>query len=145
NRVLDLDWISPKREALFCGGDALIRRSVLEEVNGFDERLIAGEEPEMCWRIRAEGYKIVGGDRLMVAHDRAVSRCSQYWRRALRSGFALAEISTRFRHTSSPLWLRESRRNILQGIIMLALLLLAPTLAIVCRTPIPIVFAIGIV
>jgi cellulose synthase/poly-beta-1,6-N-acetylglucosamine synthase-like glycosyltransferase len=145
NRVLDLDWVYPVRQALFCGGDALIRRSVLEEVNGFDERLIAGEEPEMCWRIRAKGYKIVGVDRSMVAHDLAMTRCSQYWRRALRSGFALAEISNRFRHTSSPLWLRESRRNILQGIIMLALFLLAPTLAIICRTPIPIALAIGIV
>src|SRR5215469_1530947 len=145
NRVLDLDWVFPEGQALFCGGDALIRRSVLEEVNGFDERLIAGEEPEMCWRIRAKGYKIVGVDRSMVAHDLAMTRCSQYWRRALRSGFALAEISARFRHTSSPLWLRESRRNILQGIIMLSLFLLAPTLAIVCRTPIPIALAIGIV
>ena len=145
NRVLDLDWVYPEGQALFCGGDALIRRSVLEEVNGFDERLIAGEEPEMCWRIRARGYNIMGVDRAMVAHDLAMTRWSQYWRRALRSGFALAEISTRFRHTSSPLWLRESRRNILQGIIMLALFLLAPTLAIVCHTPIPIVLAIGIV
>jgi GT2 family glycosyltransferase len=145
NRVLDLDWVYPERQALFCGGDALIRRSVLEEVNGFDERLIAGEEPEMCWRIRARGYQIMGVDRSMVVHDLAMTRWSQYWRRALRSGFALAEISTRFRHTSSPLWLRESRRNILQGIIMLALFIMAPTLAIVCRTPIPIALAIGIV
>jgi len=144
NRVLDLDWFYPEGEALFCGGDAIIRRSVLEEVNGFDEQLIAGEEPEMCWRIRARGYEIMGVDRSMVVHDLAITRWSQYWRRALRSGFALAEISARFRHTSSPLWLRESRRNILQGIIMLVLFLLAPTLAIVCRTLIPIVLAIGI-
>jgi cellulose synthase/poly-beta-1,6-N-acetylglucosamine synthase-like glycosyltransferase len=145
NRVLDLDWVYPNGQALFCGGDALIRRSVLEEVNGFDERLIAGEEPEMCWRIRARGYQIMGVDRSMVVHDLAMTRWSQYWRRALRSGFALAEISTRFRHTSSPLWLHQSRRNILQGIIMLLLFLLAPILAIVCRTPIPIALAIGIV
>jgi len=144
NRVLDLDWVFPEGRALFCGGDALIRRSVLEEVNGFDERLIAGEEPEMCWRIRARGYEIVGVDRSMVVHDLAMTRWSQYWSRALRSGFALAEISARFRHTSSPLWLRESRRNILHGTIMLALFLVAPTVAIVCRTPIPIVLVIGI-
>jgi cellulose synthase/poly-beta-1,6-N-acetylglucosamine synthase-like glycosyltransferase len=145
NRVLDLDWVYPQGEALFCGGDALIRRSVLEEVNGFDELLIAGEEPEMCWRIRAKAHKIVGVDRSMVVHDLAMTRWSQYWRRALRWGFALAEISTRFRHTSSPLWLRESRRNILQGIAMLGVFLLAPTLALVFRTPTPIALAIGII
>ena len=98
----------------------------------------------MCWRIRARGYEIMGVDRSMVVHDLAITRWSQYWRRALRSGFALAEISARFRHTSSPLWLRDSHRNILHGTIMLALFLVAPTVAIVCRTPIPIVLVIGI-
>ena len=47
-RVLDRDWIAPAGIVEFCGGDALIRREVLQLVGGFDERLIAGEEPEMC-------------------------------------------------------------------------------------------------
>src|SRR5208283_1846933 len=31
-RVLDLDWLHPPGPSAFCGGDALVRRSVLEEV-----------------------------------------------------------------------------------------------------------------
>ncbi len=45
-RVLDLDWVHAPGTANVCGGDALMRRSALQEVNGFDESLIAGEEPE---------------------------------------------------------------------------------------------------
>ncbi len=43
-RVLDLDWICPPGRSDFCGGNMLVRRSVLEEVSGFDELLIAGED-----------------------------------------------------------------------------------------------------
>src|SRR5262249_8757849 len=50
-RVLDLDWVYPPGPSEFCGGDALIRRTVLQELGGYDERLIAGEEPEMCRRM----------------------------------------------------------------------------------------------
>jgi cellulose synthase/poly-beta-1,6-N-acetylglucosamine synthase-like glycosyltransferase len=143
NRVLDLDWVCPSGPALFCGGDALIRRSVLEKVHGYDEHLIAGEEPDMCWRIRALGYIVLHVDREMVAHDLAMTRWSQYWRRALRSGYALAEISTRFRRTNSPLWLRESRRNYVHGIALLALVLLVLPLSLIGSSFTPILAAIG--
>ncbi len=55
NRVLDLDRIYPPGVSEFCGGDALMRRTVLEQVGGFSEDLIAGEEPELCQRIREQG------------------------------------------------------------------------------------------
>src|SRR5580693_8622059 len=48
NRVLDLDWIYPAGDTDFCGGDVLMRRSVLVEVAGYDPGLPAGEEPELC-------------------------------------------------------------------------------------------------
>jgi GT2 family glycosyltransferase len=53
NRVLDLDWIYPPGDTAFCGGDALFRRAALDAVGGFDDSLIAGEEPELCARLRA--------------------------------------------------------------------------------------------
>src|SRR5277367_3918961 len=46
NRVIDLDWITGAGPADFCGGDALMRRDILQHVDGYDESLIAGEEPE---------------------------------------------------------------------------------------------------
>ncbi|MBX7219098.1 MAG: glycosyltransferase [Blastocatellia bacterium] len=111
NRVLDLDWMAPVGPSQYCGGDALMRRKVLEEVGGYDQTLIAGEEPEMCRRMRAVGYVILHVDLPMTGHDLAMLRWAQYWRRATRTGYAYAEVSARFRGTDIPLWEAESRHN----------------------------------
>jgi len=111
NRVLDLDWIYPPGDTDFCGGDALFQRDALERTAGFDDTLIAGEEPELCTRLRAMGYRIRHIDAPMTGHDLAMTCWHQYWRRAERTGHAYSEISERFADTPSPLWLRESRRN----------------------------------
>src|SRR5580704_15151294 len=84
NRVLDLDWVYAPGVTEFCGGDVLMRRTVLAETGGFDEGLIAGEEPELCRRIRALGHKILHIDRVMTGHDLQITRWSQYWKRAAR-------------------------------------------------------------
>lgn len=119
-RVLDLDWVYPPGESEFCGGDALVRRDVLELVDGFDPSLIAGEEPEMCRRIRARGYRIVHIDAPMTRHDLAVNTFRAYWRRAFRAGHAYAEIASRFRASADPLWQAEARRNLIHGTALLA-------------------------
>jgi hypothetical protein len=128
-----------------CGGDALIRREVLERTGGYDESLIAGEDPELCARIWALGYKIVRLDRLMVGHDLAIIRFWQYWQRSVRTGYAYAEVSERFRHTNSPLWYREARRNRFHGIVMLGVVAGLPILGVGTRSLVPIVAAISIV
>lgn len=114
-RVLDLDWVYPPGDAEFCGGDALMRRDALELVDGFDSSLIAGEEPEMCRRIRTHGRRIVHIDAPMTQHDLAVTSFLSYWRRAFRAGHAYSEISARFRHSPDPLWQVESKRNLMHG------------------------------
>lgn len=129
NRVLDLDWVYPPGPAEFCGGDALVRRSVLVAVGGFDATLIAGEEPEMCRRIRARGGRILHLDLPMTGHDLAITRFSAYWRRAFRAGHAYAEVADRFRNTDDPLWLRDARRNQAHALALIAsgcLLALSP-------------------
>lgn len=122
NRILDLDWIYPAGLSEFCGGDALMRRDVLEEVGGYDEGLIAGEEPEMCRRMRAKGWTIHHADRPMTLHDLAMRSLRAWWRRALRAGHAYAEVSERFRGTGMPLWEEDARRNVVRGGALLALL-----------------------
>jgi cellulose synthase/poly-beta-1,6-N-acetylglucosamine synthase-like glycosyltransferase len=111
NRALDLDWIYAPGPTEFCGGDALMRREVLERTGGFDEGLIAGEEPELCRRIRAEGLQILHVDLPMTLHDLAMTRASQWWRRAFRAGYAYAEVSERFRASALPLWSEDARRH----------------------------------
>jgi glycosyltransferase involved in cell wall biosynthesis len=137
NRVLDLDWISPEGIADYCGGDALIRREVLEAVEGYDETLIAGEEPEMCRRIRELGWTVVHVDRPMTGHDLAMTRLSQYWRRAVRTGYAYAEVSERFRGTTMPFWEEEARHNRKHALAQAALLLLCIFATLVWHTTWP--------
>ena len=49
---------TPVGQARACGGDALMRRAAFEAVGGFRDDLIAGEEPELCVRLRAAGWQI---------------------------------------------------------------------------------------
>ena len=97
NRILDLDWIYLPGPTQYCGGDALFRRIALEETGGFEETLIAGEEPELCRRISALGFTILHVDQPMTGHDLAITYWQQYWKRATRAGYAFAEVSERFR------------------------------------------------
>jgi glycosyltransferase involved in cell wall biosynthesis len=120
--VLDLDWTaSSPGETKYCGGDALFQRLALEQTGGFDDDLIAGEEPELCWRIRALGRKILLMDIQMTWHDLAITRWRQYWKRSVRTGHAYAEIADRFRGTQDPLWSQEQTRNVVQGLAYLTL------------------------
>ena len=143
--MLDLDWNAPAGIVEFCGGDALMRREVLESVGGFDERLIAGEEPEMCRRIRELGFTILHVDRPMTGHDLAMTRFSQYWRRAVRTGYAYAEVSARFRNTDLPLWDRKARRNIVHGAGLLGIIVGAPLCSIAFHSLIPVAIAVAII
>jgi cellulose synthase/poly-beta-1,6-N-acetylglucosamine synthase-like glycosyltransferase len=125
NRVLDLDWIYAAGDTDYCGGDALMRRSALAEVEGYDPALIAGEEPELCRRLRARGYRIVHIDSPMTGHDLNMTHFSQYWRRAVRAGHAYAEVAFRYRGTTDPMWSQESRRNLGTGVFWITWLLIA--------------------
>ncbi len=119
-RVLDLDWIYPIGRTPYFGGDVLVRRSALEMVGGFDPTLNAGEEPELCARLRRQGWQILHIDAPMTLHDLAVTTLKAYARRCYRSGIAYAEVSHRMRCLGDPLWRREARRDYLQGLLYLA-------------------------
>ncbi|HVW84207.1 MAG TPA: glycosyltransferase [Bryobacteraceae bacterium] len=143
NRVLDLDWLSPAGVADYCGGDALMRRSVLEMTGGYDENLIAGEEPELCRRMRAGGWKILHADRPMTGHDLAMTNWSQYWRRARRTGYAYAEVSERFRGSAMPFWEEEARHNRSRALFWIGLFAAAAIASLALRNPWPLAVALA--
>lgn len=91
NRLIDMEWNTPIGEAKACGGDALIKLEALKQVNGYNPSLICGEEPEMCIRLREKGWKIERLNVDMTLHDAGMFKFSQWWKRSMRSGWAIAE------------------------------------------------------
>lgn len=118
NRLCDIEWDTPVGEARACGGDAMFRVKAFSEVNGFNPGLIAGEEPELCFRLRARGWKILRIDAEMTLHDAAISRFEQWWQRSVRGGHAFAERA--WLHGKSPerYMVRETRSGWLWGLII---------------------------
>ena len=88
NEMCDIEWNTPIGATSSCGGDAVYRVEVFQQVGGFDDSFIAGEEPELCFRIREKGYSIRRIDAEMTLHDAAMTRLGQWWKRTERSGHA---------------------------------------------------------
>ncbi len=91
NRLCDMEWDTPIGEATACGGDSMMRVEAFQQVGGFNPALIAGEEPELCVRLRQKEWKILRIDAEMTLHDAQMLHFSQWWKRALRAGHAYAE------------------------------------------------------
>jgi glycosyltransferase involved in cell wall biosynthesis len=109
NLLCDLEWATPLGEAKACGGDVMMRADALAAAGGYRAELVAGEEPELCVRLRAARWRIWRLDRDMSLHDAAMTRFVQWWRRAQRAGYAFALGAAL--HGASPErhWVRESR------------------------------------
>jgi glycosyltransferase involved in cell wall biosynthesis len=128
NRLCDIEWDTPIGKTSACGGDAMMRTKVFRQVGGFDPALIAGEEPDLCLRIRGLGFEIERIDHEMTLHDADITQVSQWWRRSVRAGHAYAEGAHRSRHGPEPHWQREARRiAVLGGVPVVAILGAVPT------------------
>ncbi len=108
NQLAALEWATPRGEIAYCGGDALIRVRAFLQVNGYDARLIAGEEPELCLRLRRAGWKIWGIDADMTYHDAHMLHFSQWWQRNVRTGHAYAQGAWMHGRAPERHWVRES-------------------------------------
>ena len=125
HRLTDKEWATPIGEAEACGGDVLIRVSAFEAVEGYNPALIAGEEPEMCLRMREAGWTIHRIDEEMTLHDINITRFSQWWTRARRAGHAFAEVSHKHRHSEKRIWQAETRRALMWASFLPAFLIAA--------------------
>jgi GT2 family glycosyltransferase len=125
NRLCDIEWDTPIGPAKACGGDALIRTDAFEQIGGYREDLIAGEEPELCLRLRTAGWKIWRLDAEMTQHDAAVLHFSQWWRRHVRSGYAFAQGAYLHGLSAERHWVWETLRALFWGTTVPILSLLA--------------------
>lgn len=118
NQLCDIEWDTPIGETQACGGDSMMRVEAFKQVGGFNPALIAGEEPELCVRLRKNGWKIFRLDADMTLHDAQMTRFGQWWKRARRAGHAYAEGS--WLHGGEPEhhWVKETRSIWLWGLFI---------------------------
>lgn len=87
-RLCDIDWYIEPGNILACGGIFTVKRDVFSKMNGFDETLIAGADPELCQRVCEANYKIVCLPSDMGTHDSNMEHFSEYWKRSVKTGYA---------------------------------------------------------
>jgi glycosyltransferase involved in cell wall biosynthesis len=121
--VIDMEWHTPLGYIEACGGDFLIRVSAFQEVEGFNSSWIAGEEPELCLRLRQGGWKLLRIDHDMTFHDAHITRFLQLWRRAIRSGHAFAEGFWNYGYTQELYCLKQVLSIIFWAFLLLSTIL----------------------
>lgn len=107
NLLCDMEWDTPIGDADACGGDSLMRVEAFASVGGFDDAVVAGEEPDLCLRLRKQGWRIKRVDAEMTLHDADMLRASQWWKRMLRAGYAYAEGVARHGRREHPRYARS--------------------------------------
>lgn len=90
NTLINMEWQGVEGEVNACGGDAMYRITPLITAKGFNESMIAGEEGELCLRLRAQRFVVHRLDVLMTLHDANMHHLTQWWLRATRCGHAYA-------------------------------------------------------
>ncbi len=93
NTLMDIEWNTPVGETLAVLGDMCVKVAVFKEINGFNERIIAAEDDDLCLRARRAGYRIYRLDAEMSRHDANIMHLSQWYRRSRRGGHGYANIN----------------------------------------------------
>lgn len=125
NALIDLEWNTPVGYNKACGGDAMYRASAFLSVEGFNGTVIAGEEPELCYRLRQEQWKIKRIDADMTFHDADLTHFSQWWKRAERYGHAAFEGASRYGKDSERYYVKEVKSIVFWGGVLPVSLLLS--------------------
>ncbi len=118
DRLLAMEFDTPLGEVGACPGIALVRAQAFVQAGGFRAAMAAGEEPEMCLRLRRLGWKVVKVDAEMALHLGGAGRFGSWWRRACRSGRGYAEGALLHGLENERFWLRESLSICFWGLVL---------------------------
>jgi len=136
SRLIDIEWDTPVGQVDSVGGDSLMRVQAIEEAGGWPVDVIAGEEPDLCLRMRDVGWECYRLPVEMTLHDIRMTRVGQYWKRCVRAGHAYAEVAWRRRNGHHADRVRAVASILLYSIVLPATILVAAALwwpvAILC-------------
>ena len=116
NWLCDREWNGPVGEVSWSGGIVMARLNALEAVGGYRDDLIAGEEPELCVRVREARLAYLAACRRNgVSRRRHVAVWSMVETMLFAQGIPTANGS-HLHGASQPFFLWESRRAWLWGL-----------------------------
>lgn len=110
-RLIDLDWDAPPGRVGYPGGDSLCRVAAVRDVGGWTTGLIAGEDPDLGFRMndaKGGGWEVHRLGAEMTLHDMRMRSFREYWRRAVRSGHAYTEVGWAHRRGAGAGWWRRT-------------------------------------
>lgn len=134
NGICDVEWSVKTGEAEACGGVAMYRVSALKAAGGFDPSVAAGEERELCGRLREKGWKIMRLDVPMATHDSAMTEFAQWWKREIRAGYGGLDVATRFEKGEGN-FSRQVKSARMWGLAWPNFLILIPAIVAAVRGP----------
>ncbi len=114
-RLSVMEWKTTSGEIKTTGGNMMARADVFKTVNGFDPTVIAAEDDDFCIRVRSQGWKILRIDKKMAKHDSMVNTFRDFWKRAMRTGYAYAQVSWLHWDSSDKIFKKEIASTILFG------------------------------
>lgn len=94
NRICEVEW--RRRACGFVsafGGDVMLRVEVWRSVGPYNGALVAGEDPEYAFRVCGAGWRIFRLDAAMTFHDANMHSFGEWWKRSVRSGYAISQVS----------------------------------------------------
>jgi GT2 family glycosyltransferase len=134
NRLCDDEWDVPIGDAPAFGGDVLLRATALRQVNFYNPKMIAGEDPELAMRLRKDGWHLRRIDAEMTVHDAAMTRFGQWWSRTRRSGHAYGELANLHPDARDPNWQRSVHSILFWGCLLPTMLLAATISALTANS-----------
>ncbi|UCD05132.1 MAG: glycosyltransferase [candidate division WOR-3 bacterium] len=139
SRVLNYPWASRKTGFVEApGGGGTFRKSVLEAVEGYNPYVLKGQETEIGYRIREEGYRIYKIDHLMAMHDYGINRLDDLVKRSYRMGSSYGMIMTMPQVGSYADLTRRARSLFVQGMLLtvvIAMLIITGRLFLLLAVP----------
>lgn len=94
NRLCDQEWDTRIGKTRACGGDVMWRMLAIDAIKGYDPTIIAGEDEEICIRMRRAGWVLWRVDAEMTSHDADIHRFGQWWTRMVRAGHSFANLNS---------------------------------------------------
>lgn len=124
NALIDLDWDATPGPVAYPGGDSLCRVDALRAVDGWSVDLIAGEDPDLGFKLTAAGWMVHRLPDEMTLHDVNMRSFRAYWKRAVRAGYCYAQVGWKHRAGPGRPWIRRCLSALLYSVAL-------PTLALV--------------